>query len=523
MAAKPLVPGAPYLRHLRQLTIHDEEFQRVAYLLRSALGSVSAEVLSIHAVNSPQQDATFEGNHAGCTVLDSWVNSRDLPEENTVHNIVHHGGRFRITDANKGAIFAIGTLGIDETNTPPGPHQYEFLYCRVATGRSFVVDPSQIGTHGIPSGYDSIIVHKDANDASYLREYILNDESRIYPAFVVTAVFDVVGDRQLPPHDPNANELNELAATMCAEHANMPLQFFDPVSYVPLCITCKMTGSHSSGENATHQLTFLQDAYLASMEDLDREAAIVEDRRRTIGQQLESVDRRMAAVNANYDRCQDEIYEIVQRAVQVLHEETQSKLSALLSDESELKRQLEYYAWMEAFLAYQRRTVDPVEFLQAYRSHSAALAAAPSEICDGATGVRADIRVVGRLEVVVDDTAVAPVQPQQQQAARQQMMQQTRRGSSQGSNAAGAAGAAAAGWQQGSGAVPRSPGVASGVSGFSPAAVAMPQLVRPGSATSNAAPRFPNAALPGPAASSATRGFASGSRGGSSGAYNPYS
>ena len=94
---------APYLRNLRQLTIHDEEYHRMAYLLRASLASLSVKIISIHAVNSPQQDAIFESNHIGTTTLDSWVNGTDLPEQNSIHNIITHGGRFRITDADKGA------------------------------------------------------------------------------------------------------------------------------------------------------------------------------------------------------------------------------------------------------------------------------------------------------------------------------------------------------------------------------------------------------------------------------------
>lgn len=436
----------PYLRNLRQLTVHDEEYNRVAYSLRASLQSLTAKILSIHAINSPQQDAVFESNHVGITVLDSWVKSSDLPEQNSVHNIVGHGGRFRITDADKGAIFGVGTISLDEVLSS-GPMHFEFVHFRVAVGRSFVVDPQQVGVHGIPAGYDSIIIHKpfDEDPTKYAHEYILNDESRIYPDFVVNFVFDPAADRmkivpnceccdaraavvycmqdnaklcEVCDRDMHSKSkiyerhnrvlLNEMQTTVgltiCKEHTNMPVQFFDPVAHVAVCIHCKMTGSHSTGEYATHQLVPIQEAYQSSMEDLERERLIVEERRKTIFAQIASIDRRMTQVNQNHERCQDQIYEIVQRVVQVLHEETQSKLSALLSDESELRRQLEYYGWLESFLNYQKSCVNPVEFLQMFKAHSSLLAMAPSEIVDSAANVRADIRILGRLDVVVDDT-----------------------------------------------------------------------------------------------------------------------
>lgn len=447
--AEPPIPG--YLRNARMLTIHDEEFQRLKYLICAALGSLTVKIISIHSINTPQQDANFEANHVGSTVVDSWVDSRDLPEENTIHNIIHHGGRFRITDANKGVIFTAGSIGVDPNEVPPGPQHYEFLFCRVATGRSFVVDQDRVGAHGIPSGYDSIAVFKESEEdpTKYFREYILNDESRVYPAFVVNCMFDIEADRikSVPTcegchsvaavyhciqdnaklcercdsevHSRNAillkhtrvplNEMQTtIGLTMCREHPTIPVQWFDPVAHIPVCIQCKMSGSHSTGEFANHDLVNIGDAFQSSMEDLARERQIVDERRKTIGAQLSSIDRRMSAVNANHEKCQEQIYEIVQRAVQILHEETQSKLSALLSDEFELRRQLEFYSWMESFLNYQKASINPIEFLQAYKNHSGVLAQAPSEIVDGAAGVRPDIRVVGRIEVALDDANVAP-------------------------------------------------------------------------------------------------------------------
>lgn len=189
----------------------------------------------------------------------------------------------------------------------------------------------------------------------------------------------------------------------------MPVQFFDPVAHIPVCVHCKMSGSHSTGDFANHPLVPIQEAYMASMKDVEYEQQIIEDRRKNIYSQLAHIERTMDQVNANHDKCQDQIYEIVQKVVQVLHEETQSKLSALLADESELKRQLEYFAWTENFLKYQQASVNPVEFLSVFKSHSSVMAQAPTEIVDGAGGVRPDIRVIGRLDVVIDDTNPANV------------------------------------------------------------------------------------------------------------------
>jgi hypothetical protein len=448
-ASRYVVPS--YLRSLRLLTQHDDEYARIEYLLRASLRSLKARILSIHAINAPQQDAIFDANHVASTVVDAWVDSRVLPEENSIHNIIHCGGRFRITDPNRGVSFCTGTIDIDDADANGQPRNeslhYEFLLCRVATGRSFVVERSNLGKHGIPVGYDSIALHQEqaVDPTLYYREYIVNDESRIYPCFVVNCVFNPAEDRvtvvpkceaceDLPAvvycmqdnaklcdrcdqqlhrgnriaERHNRVLLNEMQTTvgmtMCKEHTSMPVQYYDPVLHVPVCIQCKMTGSHSSGENSLHQLVAITDAYQSSMDDMDRERHTVDERRQTIRTQLTSIERRMALVNQNHEKCQDQLYEIVQRAVQVLHEETQSKLSALLSDEAELRRQVDYYDWMDTFLRYQQGYTNPVDFLLTFRSHSSILAKCPSEIVDGAANVRPDLIVVGNLDIAVDHT-----------------------------------------------------------------------------------------------------------------------
>lgn len=464
-------PG--WLRGLRLLTPHDDEFHAVQYLLRASLASLSVNLMSVHAVNSPLADANWEGSHIGTPVLDSWVNSEHLPDGNTIKDIISHGGQFQIPDPDKGAIFSAGVIPIDDdpSQASAGPQRYQFLLCRIAVGRSFVVDPRQIGAHGIPSGYSSIAIHKkedtDAiaaaaasgaaaglgtNDkgeptlgtAPYFREYILNDESRIYPKYVVSFTFDPQRDRikavplcescmqrgatvyciqdnakLCPACDRDLHSqsqvqarhkrvlLNEMQAqigmTMCEEHPSMPVEFYDVVSHIPVCVRCRMEGSHSAGEFARHKLVPVAEAYTKSMQDVDEERRFIEKRRQAIRMQLGSIERRMAECNENHEKCNEQLMKIVNEAVQAIQEETQSKLAALMSDDAELRRQLEFYHWLEAFLTYQRSFATPVEFLQAFKNQSAMLAKAPSEIVDNAAEVKPTMRIVGRIEIIVDD------------------------------------------------------------------------------------------------------------------------
>jgi hypothetical protein len=47
----------------------------------------------------------------------------------------------------------------------------------------------------------------------------------------------------------------------CEAHPGQLVEFFDPVLNRPLCVHCKMVGSHSSGAAVNHQLVGIEDAY----------------------------------------------------------------------------------------------------------------------------------------------------------------------------------------------------------------------------------------------------------------------
>eukprot|EP01063_Lacrimia_lanifica_P026186 TRINITY_DN3487_c0_g1_i1.p1 TRINITY_DN3487_c0_g1~~TRINITY_DN3487_c0_g1_i1.p1 ORF type:complete len:431 (+),score=147.25 TRINITY_DN3487_c0_g1_i1:77-1369(+) len=382
-----MVDWAPpqYLKLLRPLMPHDSEFRMVEYSLKLALRSVTMKVLSVHALHTPEQNIQFEKDNVGGVVLDSWVYSAALPEDNSVAQIAAHNGRFRIGDPSKGALFSCGgvRLHADEfgdeytqRNRPAGSMQLEFLHLRLSTGQSFVMERDQIGKHPVPDGYNSIKVHNDADPSdtnNFYHEYIINDEQRIWPDFVVNCVYDPEEDRRG-------------LAGIQTKVANWRIQCY-------------------------------QDAFGRMMEDLEQQKRAVEERRRTITSQLTAIDDKITQVTNNHAHAQDKIYAVIQQVAQALHTRTQAKLNLLQSDDVELRRQLQSFEWMDSFLAYQKHLLekgllDPVEFLENARQHRLVVDEAPCEIVDSYNQVSADMKVVGNLTVLVDEHHQPPAAPQ---------------------------------------------------------------------------------------------------------------
>ena len=85
----------------------------------------------------------------------------------------------------------------------------------------------------------------------------------------------------------------------------------------------------------------------------------------------------------------------------MLQEETQKKMSFLIGDQLEIKRQYEQIQWLQSFLKYQQGILTPADYLNAWSRHQRMR----SEIINLSsvpvvTNVQADMRVEGRITVL---------------------------------------------------------------------------------------------------------------------------
>ena len=108
-------------------------------------------------------------------------------------------------------------------------------------------------------------------------------------------------------------------------------------------------------------------------------------------------------MNENATEVEENIYKILQEALRMLHEETQKKLSFLLADQVEIKRQHEQIQWLQSFLRYQMDILSPADYLNAWsrylvlRSDLISLNPLPTT-----TDVQPDMRVEGKISVLAN-------------------------------------------------------------------------------------------------------------------------
>jgi len=97
---------------------------------------------------------------------------------------------------------------------------------------------------------------------------------------------------------------------------------------------------------------------------------MLEARKKAINGRLQALSTKLDAVQRNANEVEEEIYNKLQEALLQLKEERRAKVSVLLGEELELRRQLEQMAWTQRFLEVQQDVLAPAAFLDAWARHS---------------------------------------------------------------------------------------------------------------------------------------------------------
>ncbi len=155
----------------------------------------------------------------------------------------------------------------------------------------------------------------------------------------------------------------------CPDHPSRTLDYFDPILSKPICVQCKMLGSHSVGEAATHKLITIQEAYQRAVEESKKVDPILGKRKSAIGENLSVLRDQARLIKKNANEVEQKIYAEMRKALQHNKKLAQKKLNVLQSSELEMVRQLRHIEWIESFVDKDREKQAPVPFLNAWNRH----------------------------------------------------------------------------------------------------------------------------------------------------------
>jgi hypothetical protein len=154
-------------------------------------------------------------------------------------------------------------------------------------------------------------------------------------------------------------------AEFCPVHGDAHVDFYCPKCHVPVCASCKMTGTHAKGEAASHPLISIRAAYDAAVETAGTDDGVPRSRLETVESKLEEVDAKLAAVTENGQDIESEIMRMATAAVDDVRNRRRDRVAVLESSREELIRKRAEIVAFREFIETQKSRVGPLAFIQA--------------------------------------------------------------------------------------------------------------------------------------------------------------
>jgi CRISPR/Cas system CSM-associated protein Csm2 small subunit len=427
-----------FLNKQTKIPSTSREWSSIEYNLKLCIGSTTPVVKQIWSISSPHLINSFEKISQGMLVLDSWVDTSKLNEDNRIEEICGKG--FNIPSA--GLVFSVGSLKADSSLS--FNRTYEFMLVKVAVGKSYTISLDSIENTKIsaPKGYDSVYLYNHSPN-SYNHNYLLTESSQILPSFLVqfeldpnleegvhvqlcdicqeskaslfcsadNAVLCVDCDEE---HHTRGNKLMQRHKRVsiaekpkrfgnCSFHLDSHVEFYCSTCLIPICIHCKMVGSHSTPETSNHVFERINEAYARALSEASEPDPLLEQKKSQLKSFLTQLDDRINEIKHNAEQIESKIYKALQEVLLQLQQETQGKISNLLACEMEIKRQLEEISWIECFLKYEQEILSPAHFMVAWGRHCDLKSELfTSEDVIELAQVLPDIKLEGHLHVTTD-------------------------------------------------------------------------------------------------------------------------
>jgi hypothetical protein len=194
----------------------------------------------------------------------------------------------------------------------------------------------------------------------------------------------------------NRMDLPEGRALMevCPIHSDQRVQYYCPECHVPVCIECKMTGSHSKGEAASHPLITIREAYDKALEAADNEDPIITKRKGVIADKIAAADTTLNEVVDNLGAVEAELTALFQQATIQARRLAGEKALTIRSVRSELVRKQKELDSFAKLIASHRKGSGPLAFLRACDRQDTLVAE-----FQGTGDLPLDLRVKGDLTV----------------------------------------------------------------------------------------------------------------------------
>lgn len=150
----------------------------------------------------------------------------------------------------------------------------------------------------------------------------------------------------------------------CPEHPDHNVEYYCPKCHLPICLECKVNGSHAHGDPAKHKLLPISQAYEDAMTILKKPSPYDAERERGINNGLDDCERRLQEITANQQAVEDEIMRIAMKAIEESRMQSSRVANQVNSTKCELLRKKQEYEDQKALVENYRVNAEPVPFLE---------------------------------------------------------------------------------------------------------------------------------------------------------------
>ncbi|KAH0790221.1 B-box zinc finger family protein [Histomonas meleagridis] len=199
----------------------------------------------------------------------------------------------------------------------------------------------------------------------------------------------------------------------CPLHGDTRVSYYCPQCQAPVCFKCKMTGTHSKGDAASHPLIPIQTAYSEALEASKQDDPIFTRRKQIIEEKLHLAEDKLQSILDNQQSVEDEIMRIAQAAIAQTRELAGGKALIVRSTVTELIRKKEELDNIKKFIELHRVVSGPLAFLRAF-DRQEMVVGAMQEVTDLPLDLRVegDLCVFGSLEVApTEQPRNSPIKP----------------------------------------------------------------------------------------------------------------
>ena len=186
----------------------------------------------------------------------------------------------------------------------------------------------------------------------------------------------------------------------CPIHPEEKAEFYCSICQAPVCITCKMSGSHSKGKESTHPLVPLRIAYSESIENSKKDDEELNKKIDLIDERIAINEQKRQKILQNCANVEEEIMRLASIAIEESKQKSGDKILLINSAQTELKRKKNELLLNANFLDTQKNSVGPLAFLKAFSRHNK-ISAELNKLDDIQPEVQAeaDLCVFGSIEV----------------------------------------------------------------------------------------------------------------------------